>query len=69
MATKKVVVSVQHSVTKRVARSVGEAVDGHTDIAIGWQVARHPAAVEARAVAHQRDIDSYLDEVLAEYAS
>ena len=57
-----------HSITKRVAYAAGEAVDGHTDLAVGWRTARHPALVEVRAIAHQASIDEYLAEKLAEYA-
>jgi len=70
MTTKKEVPVVRaHSLTRRGALRVGEAIDGHTELAIGWQTARHPEAIEARADAHQRDVDSYLAEVLAGYAA
>lgn len=58
-----------HSISKRTGRALGEAIDGHTDFAVGWQVARHPAAVEARAAVHERDKAAYLSEVLAEYSA
>ena len=66
--SKKVAVASAHSVSKRVAYAAGEAVDGHTDLAVGWRTARHPALVEVRAIAHQASIDEYLAEKLAEYA-
>ena len=70
MATAKAVKAAApaHSLSKRAAYAAGEAVDGHTDIAVGWRTARHPALVEVRAIAHQIDIDSYLAEKMAEYA-
>ncbi len=64
-ATATVVVPTPHSISKRAAFAVGEAIDGHTDLMVGWDTARHPLLIAKRAEDHKNDIEAYLAEKLA----
>jgi len=72
MATRKTTAAPQPTprpLAARTGRALGEAVDGHTQIAVGWRAARHPSAVEARAAKHEAEVASYLEELLADYSA
>lgn len=53
--------------TLRAGRTVAEAADMQTLFMAGYRAASTPAVKEARAAAHQRVIDDYEAEILAEY--